>query len=254
MKQQKVLFVTGAGSGMGQLAARRALAQGWAVAAMDINAAGLEALGMGPGLLKLAVDITDAGAVEAAIARVEAELGPIDRVCNAAAIMPLGLLNDQPGALVHKVMAINYGGLVNLTKAALPRMLGRGRGEFISFASIAGHWPVIYMGAYNASKSAVVAFTEVLYHENRGSGVRFTCVCPPSVSTPLLDQARSTVWPRLFDQFPVMTAERVLDEVEAAIAKGRFWVFPGPLTALVWRLRRWLPDLMWWRVHQVEGR
>lgn len=250
----KVLFITGAGSGMGQLAARRALDAGWNVAAIDVNSAGLDLLGEQPGLLKLTVDITDAAAVEEAVQRTERELGPIDRVINSAAIMPLGLLNDQSGAIIQKIMTINYGGLVNITKSVLPRMLQRRGGEFISFSSIAGHWPVMYMGAYNASKAAVATFTEVLYHENRDSGVKFACVCPPTVATPLLQQAKDTVWPKLMDVFPPIKSEQVLDAMEAAIAKGKFWVFPGPFTAMAWRMRRWLPGLMWWHDHRVEGR
>jgi NAD(P)-dependent dehydrogenase (short-subunit alcohol dehydrogenase family) len=60
----------------------------------------------------------------------------------------------------------------------------------INFASMAGWMPILYLGAYNASKFAVVAFSEVLYHQNRNRGVRFACVCPPPVSTPLLKQAK----------------------------------------------------------------
>jgi len=97
---QNVLFITGAGSGLGQLSAKRALASGWAVAAMDVNATGLDQLGDSPKLLKLVVDITDPIAVQAAIDRCETELGPITRLTNAAAIMPLGLLMDQPSETI----------------------------------------------------------------------------------------------------------------------------------------------------------
>jgi short-subunit dehydrogenase len=55
-------------------------------------------------------------------------------------------------------------------------MLERGEGDFINFASMAGWLPTLYMGAYDASKFAVVAFSEILYHENRNQGVRFACV------------------------------------------------------------------------------
>ncbi len=249
---QKVLFITGAGSGLGQLSARRALEDGWAVAAMDVNAAGLDQLGDSPLLLKLVVDITDPTAVEAAVERCETEIGPITRLTNAAAIMPLGLLMDQPRDIIHKIMAINFGGMVNLSKAALPRMIARGHGEFVSYASMAGHWPILYMGAYNAAKHAVTAYTEVLYHETRGSGVRIVCVCPPIVATPLLDQAKSTVWPKIFDIFPPITPECVLDKIEHALKGKKLWVFPGPMTAMSWRLRRWMPNTLWWTVHQVE--
>ncbi|MFT4256898.1 MAG: SDR family NAD(P)-dependent oxidoreductase [Pseudoxanthomonas sp.] len=249
----RVHIITGAGSGIGRLTAQRALAAGEHVVALDLNAAGLDVLGDDPWLLKLTVDVTDSAAVDAAVAQAVAQFGPIDRVTNAAAIMPLGRLAEQPRELIHKIVAINFGGLVNVSKAALPAMLARRQGVFVSYASMAGHWPILYMGAYDASKAAVVSYFEVLYHENRDSGVQFVCVCPPPVATPLLDQARATIWPKTFDVLPPLTVERVVDDVDKAIAQRRFWVFPGPATALAWRLRRWFPGLLWWRVHQMEG-
>lgn len=250
-----VTLITGAGSGIGQLAARRALARGAAVAALDVNRAGLDALGENSAsLLKLVVDVTDAKAVSAAVQQAEATLGPIHRVINAAAIMPMGLLLEQDVGMIHKIMAINYGGLVNVSKATLPAMLSRGKGEFVSFCSLAGHMPILYMGAYHASKFAVAAYTEVLYHENHGKGIRFVCVCPPPVATPLLQQARDTVWPKLFDTSPAITPDQVLDATEVALDRGQFWAFPGPLTYLYYLARRVVPGVVWWRVHQVEGR
>lgn len=249
----KVLFITGAGSGMGQLAARRALDAGWKVAALDVQAAGLDQIGDSPKLLKLTVDITDYAAVEQAVAQTESRLGPIDRLVNAAAIMPLGALMEQPREAILKIMTVNYGGMVNITRAALPNMLQRRHGEFVNFASMAGHWPVMYMGAYNAAKHAVVAFTEVLHHENRNSGVRIICVCPPTVATPLLKQAQDTKWPKLLDVFPPIKSEQVLDHIERVLKGRGFWVFTGPFTPMSWRMRRWFPGLMWWADHHFEG-
>lgn len=251
--ESKVLFITGAGSGIGLLTVRRALAEGWKVAAADVNAASLDQLGSGPNLLKLPLDVTDPVAVDAAVDQTENTLGPIYRLVNAAAIMPLGLLTAQKRETIHRIMAINYGGLVNITAAVLPKLLARQRGEFVSYASMAGHWPIVYMGAYNASKHAVVAFTEVLHHENRGRGVKIVCVCPPAVATPLLQQAKDTSWPKMLDQLPPITAEQVLDSVEQALQRDQLWVLPGPFTRIAWWLRRFLPGLLWWRVHAVEG-
>ena len=105
-----------------------------------------------------------------------------------------------------------------------------------------------------AMKDAVVAYTEVLHHENRGRGVRMTCVCPPPVATPLLKQAEENVWPKIFDEAPAIEPQAVLDAIETSLEKGSLWVFPGRGTKLAWRMRRWLPGLMWRRVHQIEGR
>jgi NAD(P)-dependent dehydrogenase (short-subunit alcohol dehydrogenase family) len=250
----KVAFITGGGSGMGRLAAQTLADAGAAVAALDVDAAGLaETARDRAGILPLELDVTDPAAVEQAVKRVEQELGPIDRVYNAAAIMPTGLLMDQELATIHRIMDINYGGTVNVARFTLPGMLERGRGDFINFASMAGWTPVLYLGAYNASKFAVVAFSEVLYHENRDRGVRFVCVCPPAVATPLVDQARATAWPKLLDENPFMEPGLVLDAAEVSLEKGEFWVFPSRDAKIGWRMRRFLPNAIWKHVHKTEG-
>jgi len=250
----KVALITGGGSGMGQLAARNLADAGASVAALDINEQGLSQTADGrDGIRTWKVDMTDAEGVERIVNEVETELGPIDRVYNAAAIMPLGDILKQETAVIHKIMDINYGGLVNITKAALPAMLKRGRGDFISFSSMAGWMPCLQVGAYNASKFAVSAFTEVLYHENRNRGVRFACVCPPVVATPLLEQGRATAWPKVLDESPPIEPQQVLDAIEESLEKGEFWVFPGKGTRMGYRMRRFLPDQVWKHVHKVEG-
>jgi len=250
----KIAVVTGGGSGMGRLAAQRCARAGAQVAALDVNEVGLGETAEGEkNIFTQVVDVTEPLAVDDAVARIEADLGPVDRVFHAAAIMPLGRILDQDIAVIHKIMAINYGGLVNMAKAVVPPMLERGRGDFVSFASLAGWFPTIYVGAYNASKFATVAFTEVLAHENRGRGVRFTCVCPPPVATPLLQQGRDTVWPKLFDEAPPIEPTVVLDAIENSLERGELMCFPTSQTKWGWRMRRWFPELMWKQVHKIEG-
>ena len=178
------VLITGAGSGMGQLAARKLAKQGFQVAALDVNEKGLLETAEGTQNIRtFQTDVTDFQAVQDAVNETEAKLGPIKRVYNAAAIMPLGKIVDQEPEVFQRVMDINFGGVVNTTKAALPAMLARNEGELINFASIAGWLPTVYMAAYDASKFAVVAFTEVLYHEHLDSKVKIACVCPPPVKT-----------------------------------------------------------------------
>lgn len=248
----RVALITGAASGMGRLAARRLAAGGAQVAALDVNEAGLrETRGDDERIRPYVVDVTDARAVGDAVRTVESELGPIDRVMNAAAIMPTDRLLDQSAELIHRIMAINYNGTVNVTLATLPGMLERGRGDLVNFASVAGWMPTLHFGAYNASKFAVVAFTEVLAHENRGRGVRFACVCPPPVATPLLDQAKSQ--PKVLKQLPPIAPETVLDAIERDLERGRLMVFPDRVAAFTVWLRRHFPGLLWRNIHRVEG-
>lgn len=250
----KIALITGAGSGMGQLAAWRLADAGIKVAAFDISEKGLAKTAEGkPNIKTYVVDVTSTESVNAAVAQVEKELGPIDRVINAAAIMPFGKLLDQPTEQIHRLMAINFGGLVNVSKATLPAMLKRGKGDFISFSSMLGQMPTLMTGAYAATKFAVSCYTEVLYHENRNKGVRFICVCPPAVKTPLLQQAIDTVWPKILDENPPIKPEEVLDAVEVSLEKGDFWCMPGKGTRLGYIMRRLLPGEVWKAVHKAEG-
>jgi short-subunit dehydrogenase len=139
---------------------------------------------------------------------------------------------------------------VNVALATLPGMLARGRGDLIFYASLAGWLPSPYLGAYSATKFAVTAFAEVLYHENRGRGVRFACVCPRVVDTPLLDQMGPGATD-MIDASPKIRPDEVVDAIEDALERGQFFVFPGRGTTMVWRLRRFLPGLIWRRVHQT---
>jgi short-subunit dehydrogenase len=167
--------------------------------------------------------------------------------------MPYGKILDHDTANIIKVMDINYGGLVNITKATLPGMIDNGGGDFIVFSSMLGQMPVLMTGAYSASKFATSVFTEVLAHENQNKGVRFLCVCPPAVKTPLLQQAIDTVWPKILDENPPITPEEVLDLIEVSIEKNDFWVFPGKGTKMGARMRRWFPDAIWKHIHKTEG-
>lgn len=248
----QVALVTGAASGMGQLSAWRLAAEGVDVAALDVDEAGLERTARrAPSITPIVCDVRDWDAVQQAVAHVEAEIGPIDRVTNAAAIAPTGALLDQPVETIRALMEINYLGTVHVTKAALPAMLERGHGDLINYASLAGWLPSTYFGAYSATKFAVVAFTETLAHEIEGRGVRVACVCPPIVDTPLLDQVREGARRLLETQQPIRP-ETVLDAVEAGIDKGTLFIFPNLESRVGQVVRRLAPGLIWKRLAAIN--
>ena len=250
----KVALITGGGSGMGQCAARLLAEQGASVAILDVNEAGMaETAASSSNITAYTVDVSDTDAVKIVVAAVEANLGPIDRVYNAAAIMPFGNLMEQDPKLQLKLMDINYGGLVNIATAALPGMLERGRGDFISFSSMSGIIPGLLMGGYCATKAAVSSYTEILYHENRDSGVRFVCVCPPPVATPLWKQAHDTVVPELTKASETIQPEEVLEDIEKSLEAGKYYSFPGKQTRMGYIMRRLFPGYIWKLAHKVEG-
>ena len=247
----QVALVTGGGSGMGQRECERLAARGHHVAALDVDEAGLARTAAASDSIRPFVcDVTDAAGVEKVVQEVTEELGPVDRTVAAAAIMPSGLLAEQDLAVMHKMMDINYGGVINVVKATLPGMLERRRGDQIIFASLMGLMPTMHLGAYCASKFAVRAFAEILYHENRDSGLRFACVCPPAVETPLLSQV--TTSPKVMEEAETLGPDDVLDAVEQSLEKGQFWVTPGQARygAVAARL---MPNLIWKNMHKIEG-
>jgi NAD(P)-dependent dehydrogenase (short-subunit alcohol dehydrogenase family) len=251
--QGQVALVVGAASGMGRLAAQRWARAGGIAVAADVNEAGLRETADGhTGIHVRPVDVTRPEAVTALVKEIETDIGPLDRVYNGAGVMPTSLLLEQDLDEIHRIMDVNYGGTVNVSLAALPPMLARGRGALINFASIAGWVPNMHFGAYSASKFAVVAFSEVLHHENRDKGVTICCVCPATVDTPLLAQATSK--PRIMETGPKpIPPERVLDAIDRAVARREFWVFAGLTTRLGWYFRRFVPGLMWKIGHNAEG-
>ena len=250
----QVAVITGGGSGMGQAWARRLAKDGATVAILDVNEAGMaETAASASNIKPYVVDITDADAVANVFADIEASLGPVDRVANAAAIMPFGRLLEEDPKLTTRVMTINYGGLVNVATAALPKMIERGSGDFVSFSSMTGIVPGLLMGAYASSKAAVQFYTEILYHENRNSGLRFCCVCPPAVKTALWQQAEATVVPKLPSKGETLMPDVVIDEIERCLDKVKLFAYPGKQTQLGVVMRRLFPQLIWRVSHDAEG-
>jgi NAD(P)-dependent dehydrogenase (short-subunit alcohol dehydrogenase family) len=249
----RAALITGAGSGMGQLSAWRLAAAGVQVAALDVDEAGLERTATHtPQVTPFVCDVRDDEAIAKVIAEFEGQHGPLDRVVNAAAVAPGALLAEQPVDESRRVFEINVMGVVNVTRLTLPAMLERRRGDLIMYGSLAGWLPSQRFGAYSASKAAVVSYSETLWHENQGSGVRIVCACPPVVDTPLLDRIGEQ-GPKSLAEQPRIRPEEVLDSIELALDAGTPFAFPGRGTKTLWRVRRFWPSLLWKRIDKLEA-
>lgn len=238
----RVALVTGAASGMGRLAATRLAASGTDVVALDVDEGGLAATARhAPMVHPVVCDVADADAVGRAVADAVEQLGPLDRVVSAAAIASSGRLVRQDPGEVARILAVDLQGSINVLQATVPDMVARGSGDVVQFASLAAWLPSLGIGAYSAAKAGVASFTETLWRENRGCGVRFVCVCPPVVDTPLLDKIGDDA-PAGLTRAPRLAPEAVLDALDDALDEGRFWCFPGRGTTLLWRLRLLAPQ------------
>ncbi|CAM5556966.1 2,3-dihydro-2,3-dihydroxybenzoate dehydrogenase [Streptomyces spiroverticillatus] len=185
----RVALVTGAGQGIGEAVVRALAARGATVAATDRTPEGVEALAAEPGAGKVVaypLDVTDAAAVDAVVARVEDELGPLDLLVNVAGILrisPATELTDQDWA---DTFAVNTTGVFHTSRAAAARMAERRKGCVVTVASNAAGIPRTGMAAYAASKAAAAMFTKCLGLEVARSGVRCNVVAPGSTDTPML--------------------------------------------------------------------
>ncbi|MFF2616184.1 SDR family NAD(P)-dependent oxidoreductase [Kitasatospora sp. NPDC058046] len=240
----EVAIVTGAASGIGRAAALRLARAGWAVAAVDVDAAGLAGLAReAPGARPFVCDVTDRTAVAAVVRDVGRELGPPRRLVHCAGVGVMGRLLDRDAADTLRVMDTVYGGTLRLVHAVVPAMAARGGGQVVILGSIAGWVPVPMGGAYGAAKAAVHFLAETVAAEHRKDRIQVVCVCPPAVETPMLDRMRDDS-PELMGRVRGLSTEAVLDSMDRALARGRLWAFPGRGTRAMWTARRLAPRLL----------
>jgi NAD(P)-dependent dehydrogenase (short-subunit alcohol dehydrogenase family) len=252
----KVAIVTGGASGMGQITARRLARQGAKVAIFDVNEKGLhDTAAESNNITAFRCDISSLQDVEAKVAQVAAELGPIELLVHAAALMPSHKLIDHTHEGMEKLFRINYFGTTYMVRAVLPAMLERGRGRIIAFGSIAGIALVPKMGAYCATKAAVNAYIEVLQNEIRKSGVRVHLVCPPAVNTPLVDQTIATDTPGSIIEAKksgrLADPEKMIDAIEKGVRKDQDIIYPKE-AKLLYFWRALFPKLWWKTVMNFE--
>lgn len=252
----KAAIVTGGASGMGQIVARRLAAQGARVAIFDVNGEALQATAAeAENITPVRCDISDRAEVEAGVGEAASDLGPIELLVHAAALMPSHRLIDHTHEDMERLFRVNYFGTTYMVRAVLPGMLERGHGRIIAFGSIAGIALVPKMGAYCATKAAVNAYMEVLQNEIRDSGVRAHLVCPPAVNTPLMEQSLATDTPGSIREANrtgrLANPEKIIDAIEKGVARDRDIIYPGE-ARLLYLWRALLPRLWWKTVMNFE--
>ncbi|MDQ6434498.1 SDR family NAD(P)-dependent oxidoreductase [Mesorhizobium sp. LHD-90] len=207
----RTVLITGATGNLGRAVAEAFSKEGARLALVGSRKESIERAygGLAAEHLALAADLSDANAAAGVVAEVEGAFGRIDAVCAIAGAFDMGgPVHVAPPELAARMMTVNVATMVNVVRAAVPGMIARKSGKIVTVGSTAALKGAAGMGAYTASKSAVMRLTETMAAELRGDGINVNCVLPSTIDTP---------------------------ENRAAMPKADFskWVKPAELAAVV---------------------
>ncbi|WID94625.1 SDR family NAD(P)-dependent oxidoreductase [Bosea vestrisii] len=205
----RVAIITGGAQGIGRAVAERLASSGAKVAIWDLDGklADDAAAAIGPAASGLAIDVTDAKAVNAAAAELEQRHGSVDILVTSAGIAGPNLKTwEYPLDEWAKIMRLNVDGTLHCCQAVIPGMLKRNYGRLVLVASIAGKEGNPNASAYSASKAAVIALTKSLGKELAQQDIAVNCITPAAART------------RIFDQM----SEEHIGYMLAKIPRGRF--------------------------------
>lgn len=214
--KDKTVIVTGGGGGIGGATCLRFAAEGAKVAVFDINKdaaeATVEAIIAAKGRAKaFACDISDYAAVQAAVAAVRADLGPVDILVNNAGWDVFRPFLQTTPADWQRLIAINLVGTLNMHHVVLPEMVERRSGRVVNVASDAGRVGSSGESVYSACKGAMISLSKTLARENASKGISVNVVCPGPTETKLLTDVVSTA----------NNPDKLLEAFRRAVPMGR---------------------------------
>jgi len=243
----KLVFITGASSGIGQALAWRYHQAGWRLALAARRTGEIERWAQAQGLepdryAVYAADVADTDSIVAAGRACIAQQGVPDAViANAGISVGVDTAIREDIDVIARVFATNNIGLAATFHPFVAAMRERGSGALVGIGSVAGIRGLPGHGAYCASKAAVIAYCESLRGELRGSGVHVVTICPGYIDTPLTRQNRYSM-PFLMQ--PQDFADRAFRAIEAGVS---YRVIPWQM-GVVAKLLRALPNALYDRV------
>lgn len=237
---ERIVVVTGAGSGIGHATAALFHGQGDTVYGLDIAGSAPE------GLELVTCDVSSREAVDRVIGEIGERHGRIDVLANVAGIVQFGRVETVTEAQLDRVLAVNLKGPYQVIQAALP-WLKACQGNVVNVSSVAGNVGQPYSSAYSASKGGLTMLTRSLAVELAPDRVRFNAICPGTVDTPMVAGVAET-YPSDLDQtiqqilFPLLpgkpttpgelaTAIAYLASPDARMVTGAVLAFDGGMAA-----------------------
>ena len=192
----RVAVVTGAASGMGLAIARHLATRGNRVGLLDMQGdaarrAAEDLRGTGATTIAVEADVADRGAVDAALGKVRAELGPIAIIITSAGLDSFEPFTDITAESWHRVLAINLTGTFHCLQAAVPDMLEARWGRMVTISSSSAQSGALRMAHYIASKAGVIGLTKALAIELASHGITVNTIPPGMIDTPMLRRAEA---------------------------------------------------------------
>ena len=245
----KVVWITGASSGIGEGLAAQAAQRGAKLVLSSRREAELErvrqALPRPQEVALLPLDLSRLDDPEEAARRAGAFFGPVDVLANNAGISQRTTALETPMTAYRQIMEVDFFAPVALTKALLPGMVARGSGHVVTVSSVFGHIAMARRTAYAAAKHALHGFYDSARIELGDQGVNFTLVCPGFVRTNVSANALGPdgqPWGQVDKDIgagmdPAICAERIWQAVE----QDRYEVMIAGKEAIAVYIKRFLP-------------
>jgi NAD(P)-dependent dehydrogenase (short-subunit alcohol dehydrogenase family) len=183
-----VCIVTGAGSGIGQAIATLFAGEGASVVVADIERGSAETVAGETGGAAYEVDVADEGATLALAEWTEDRYGRIDVLVNNAGVSGVGDVEETTLELWEHVMRVNVRGVFLMSRAVVPRMIGKQAGSVVNMSSAIAETGLARRVSYAASKGAVLALTRSMQVDCAPHGVRVNAIMPGTIMTPFVER------------------------------------------------------------------
>lgn len=251
--KDKIVWVIGASSGIGEEIAIQAAQQG---ATVILSARNLSALNNVQATLKdsskhlcLQIDLEDSSNFEIAVNQVIEKYNRIDYLFNNGGLSQRSTVAETPMEVDRRIMEINYFGNIALTKAVLPHFIQQKSGHIVVISSIAGKFGFYLRSAYSASKHALVGFYESLLLEEAKNNIHVTLAFPGKINTSISLHALNAKGEQhgIMDhnQATGMPVETCVKELLFAVQKNKKEVLIGNKEILAVKIKRFFPKLFW---------